>query len=238
MAMTVTAPVALPRRAFYVGLSLFMALIAVAGFWATYFGPLVMGRLAQPAVIHLHAIVFTGWLMLFSMQVVFAATGRVSAHLRLGRIGIVYGVGLILVGLATAVVRSPARGLGGPAERLLFISLIDMCVFAAFFFAAIRFRRKPQFHRRLMTVAATALLVAAVFRLSFVPPPPVRLPLRFAIWSTPILLAIAYDFKKQHRVHPIYLMGLGAFAVRVWTEPFAATPAWGAFSRWVFSFGF
>ena len=86
------------RRPFYIGVSLLMGLIAVVGFWPTYFGPLVLGTLAQPLLIHLHAIVITGWLVLFLTQVVLAATGRVAWHLRLGRIGIGYGV-LVIIGV-------------------------------------------------------------------------------------------------------------------------------------------
>jgi hypothetical protein len=90
MATTITATLTAGRRVFYVGLSLFIGLIALVGFWATYFGPLVGGTLAQPRIIHMHAVVFTGWLALFSIQVVLAATGRVRWHLAVGRIGIAY----------------------------------------------------------------------------------------------------------------------------------------------------
>ena len=53
------------RRRFYVGTSVVMALIAVVGFWPTYFGPLVRGTLSQPLLIHVHTAVFVGWLLLF-----------------------------------------------------------------------------------------------------------------------------------------------------------------------------
>ena len=50
------------------GLSLVMALIAIVGFWPRYFGPLVFGTLVQPLLVHIHATVFTGWLLLFFLQ--------------------------------------------------------------------------------------------------------------------------------------------------------------------------
>jgi hypothetical protein len=37
-----------------------MALIAVVGFWPTFYGTLVRLTLAQPPLIHVHATVFTG----------------------------------------------------------------------------------------------------------------------------------------------------------------------------------
>jgi hypothetical protein len=64
MAVTVSAPVAVAvRRPAYIGLSVLMAIIAIVGFWPRYFGPLVRGTLVQPLLIHVHAAVFTGWLV-------------------------------------------------------------------------------------------------------------------------------------------------------------------------------
>ena len=134
-----------------------MGLIAVVGFWPTYFGPLVTGTIAQPLLIHIHATVFTGWLVLFLTQAILAATKHVTWHLRLGKIGIGYGALLVVVGLSTGVMRSSRLPLGGEAEDLLFAATADMVVFSGFFAAAIVYRREPQVHKRLMMVAANML---------------------------------------------------------------------------------
>ena len=229
------APRGVGRRPFYIGVSLLMGLIAVVGFWPTYFGPLVRGTVEQPLVIHVHATVFVGWLVLFLAQVVLAATGRVAWHQRLGRLGIGYGIMLILVGLTTTVIRSSNlfyQGSIADARQLLLVGSEDMVVFAAFFVAAIVYRRKPQIHKRLMMVAATMLLIAAASRMQFLPP----LPLRLAVWVSPVFLAMAYDFRSRHIVHPIYLAGLGAFLVRAVTPPLiTGTETWASFARWVFA---
>src|SRR3954463_16246119 len=133
MSVTVSAPVAAAvRRPVYIGLSVLMALIAIVGFWPKYFGPLVLGTLVQPLLIHLHAIVFTGWLVLFFLQAWFAATRRLPLHMTLGKIGIWYGGLLILVGLTTGVLRAAASP-PGRAEQLLYASMADMVMFAGFF---------------------------------------------------------------------------------------------------------
>ena len=62
---TRAAPRAIVRRPFYIGTSVLMGLMAVVGFWPTYFGPLVRGTLSQPLLIHVHTVVFVGWLALF-----------------------------------------------------------------------------------------------------------------------------------------------------------------------------
>jgi hypothetical protein len=221
----------LQRRPFYIGASLLMGLIAVVGFWPTYFGPLVTGTIAQPLLIHIHATVFTGWLVLFLTQAVLAATKQVTWHLRLGKIGVGYGALLVVVGLITGVLRSSRLPLGGPAEDLLFAATADMVVFSGFFAAAIAYRHKPQVHKRLMMVAANMLLIAAVARMKFIQPPPAGLPLFFAIWFLPLIAAMAYDWWSQRRVHEVYFIGVTAFVVRILAIAIHNTEAWRAFTR-------
>ena len=115
----------------------------------------------NPSLIHLHATVFTGWLVLFFLQAYFAATKRLQLHMAVGRVGIWYGGLLILVGLTTGVLRA-AGSAPGRAEQLLYVSIADMVMFGGFFGAAIWYRKKPKLHRPAMVVAATSLLVAAV----------------------------------------------------------------------------
>ena len=96
--------VAVPRRGrtrFYAGLSAFMIGIVVVGFWPSYFGPLLRGQVARPAVIQGHGLVFVGWMALLMAQVVFAARGKLQMHRRVGRYGIAYivtTVGLFIGG--------------------------------------------------------------------------------------------------------------------------------------------
>ena len=224
------------RSPVFVAASVLMGIIVVTGFWRTYFGPLVQLSLDQPTVIHIHATVFVGWLLLFLTQAVLAATGRIAWHLRIGRIGIAYGALLIVVGLVTAVIRSAGRPLGGPGERLLFQATADMTMFAGFFIAGVLFRRKPFLHKRLMTVAATALLVAAVARIPFLPAAPLRLPTSLAIWSLPIVVAITAEFRSRRLVHPVYLLGIAVFALRLVSVPLSDTPVWRAFAAWATGF--
>lgn len=235
---TASAP-AIPRRTTrrvpFVALSGLMALIALVGFWPTYYGPLAAGTLAHPLLIHIHAVVFTGWLVLFFLQAFFAATRRITWHLALGQMGIWYGLLLIGVGLTTGVLRSADPQAGDPL-RLLYVAIADMVMFAGFFGAAIVYRRKPQLHKRMMVVAATSLLVAAVGRMEFLPPPPSGIPFRLLIWSAPVLLATVVDFRKSRTIHPVYLAGLATFLLRAVSVPVATTDAWRSFAQWVFGF--
>ena len=104
-------------------------------------------------------------------------------------------------------------------------------MFAAFFGVAIWYRKRPKVHRPAMVVAVTSLLIAAVARMTFVPPGAGRL----AIWSMPILIAAAVEFRQTRSVHPVYLIGLGVCVVRIFNVSIiASTAAWGSFAHWLF----
>ena len=226
------------RRSLYVGLALLAIAIAAVGFWPTYFGPLVAGAVDKTAIIHVHAAVYVGWLALFLTQAALAATGRTASHMKLGRFAIGYGVLVIAVGLITAFARFAVRVRAGEAteaQAQLLGPLLDMLVFAPLFAAAIYYRRRPELHKRLMIVATTALLIAAVTRMPFLGGPPNRLMWVHLIWTAPILLAMAHDFWRQRKVHAIYVLGL---VVLVLEGPLGRTPArqsqlWLDMSSWL-----
>jgi hypothetical protein len=58
-----------------------------------------------------------------------------------------------------------------------------------------------------MIVATTYLLIAAVGRMPFLGEPR-NLFLVHLVWATPLLLAMAHDFVRHRRVHPVYVFGL------------------------------
>ena len=210
--MVATAALVRPttRRGLYVGLAAVAIAIAAVGFWPTYFGPLAAGTVDKTPIVHLHAAVYVGWLAIFLTQTVLAATGRVAAHMKLGRIAIGYGVLVIVVGVLTAFARfalGVRAGEVAAAGAQLLGPLLDMLVFAPAFAAAIYYRRKPELHKRLMIVATTSLLIAAAGRMQFLGQP-ANLLLLHLIWTAPILLAMAHDLWRQRRVHPVYVLGL------------------------------
>ena len=119
-----------------IGVGLLVPVIAVAGFWRTYFGPLLAGTVDKPSIIHFHAAVYSGWVVLFVAQVFFASTGQIARHRKWGRLGIYYGFAIISVGLLTAFTLFAQRVQAGnidEARRALLAPLTDMIVFPGFF---------------------------------------------------------------------------------------------------------
>ena len=199
-----------PRRSrFYVGVSLLMTAIVVVGFWPSYFGPMLHGKVARPWVIQLHGVVFTGWMALLLAQVVLVARGHTRAHRRLGRFGIWYGVLVLVMGLVASFAAPLLHLEAGEwdmdrAAAFLAIPLGDMVLFAGFFGAAVAYRGKPEVHKRFIVLATVALLFAAVGRMSFTQ----STPLLLLVWLSPVLAAIGHGALTRRRLDPVYSMGL------------------------------
>lgn len=223
------------RRKLYINLSLLSALIVFVGFWPSYFGPLLAGSAEHPLIIHFHAAVFTGWLLVFIAQSVFAAVGRIDLHRKLGNFMIGYGVLLIVVGWTTAFATFAMKVRAGAPDAFFVVApVLDMLVFPSFFAAAIYYRRKPELHKRLMIVASTALMMAAVIRMRFLGSPQVLWP-EYLVWVSPVLIAMAYDFVRYRLVHPVYVIGLAVLTLESRPVRLAinGSEAWLEFNRWL-----
>jgi hypothetical protein len=193
---------------FFVAIAIFMTVIVAVGFWPSYYGPLLRGVAARPLVIHLHGIVFIGWMALLLAQVALVATGRTAAHRKVGTAGIVYGFLVIAMGLVVGFAAPILHVAAGEwdmdrAAGFLLVILGDMALFGGFFVAAMIYRRKPETHKRLILLATVALLFAAVGRMTFIPSPLISA----VVWLSPVLIGIAYDAFTRRRVHTVYIVG-------------------------------
>ncbi len=224
---------------FFAALGLLAAIIVAAGFWRGYWQPLIAGTLDKEWVIDLHAAVFVGWIALFVTQATLVLKGRTDLHRRVGKFGIYYGFLIIAMGLFVAfnqLAYGIAAGKSAEAQSFLLIPLVDMVLFPAFFGAAVYYRRRPEFHMRLMLVATTALLIAPVARLDLGAFMAMDWSV-FAIWLTPIYLAMIHDFLTKRIVHPVYVIGLSVLAVSMLRIPAAGSESWlvvaRALSGWI-----
>jgi hypothetical protein len=220
-------------RNFHLGMALTVAAVVAVGF-----GPSVNARLfhppsPRPPILYVHAAVFTAWVLLFVTQSALVRFRRVGWHRRLGMLGLVLGALVPIVGIATALtmtrIHRTEGGSGG--ESFLIVSFFDMFAFAVTFGLAALFRRRPEYHRRLMVMASCGLTVAAFAR--------------FPAWLMPddawylgvdalILTAVFRDWLVMGRVHAVYRFGLPALmlghATTMWIYKSSA-PAWVAIAR-------
>lgn len=224
------------ERGLYLFLSLVMWAIAVAGFWPGYIGPALDGTLDKTGAVHLHVVVYVGWLVLFTLQSTLPMARKGRLHRKVGRFGIGYGVLVWIVGFGVTFSRFGDRVRAGDMAEASFQVLppfTDMLVFPVLFGLAIHYRTRPEIHKRLMVVTGTMLMVAAASRMiltGLIESPLVVL----AIWLSPILIAVAHDGWFQRRLHPVYGFGffglvvLNARLALVETEGWRAVTAWAA----------
>jgi hypothetical protein len=228
-------------RAFYSGIAIVLAITVFVGFSRTYYlrsyfgGPATVSGAAElTPITRAHAILFTGWVLLFLAQTALVAQRRVALHRRLGVAGAVLAASMIVVGFFTAV-SAAARGATVPgANPLTFLAvpLFDLALFAGFTAAAITVRRNRETHKRLMLLAYVSIITAAIARL------PGLLPLGplvfFGLSLLFVIAGIVYDHMSRGRVHPVYWWGGGLIALSIPARlALSGTPAWRTFAEWL-----
>jgi len=233
-----TAVVGTRRRTryFYVGMAIAVAATVFAGFARTYFLKLQYGSPPLDVLRHAHGLVFTSWVLLFLAQTTLVAARRTDIHRRLGIFGAVLAALVIIMGTATAILRAKAGAAPIPGVSplsFLAIPLFDMVVFAILIGAALYLRRRPETHKRLMTLGTISLMSAPIARLPFelmkAGPPAF-----FGLTDLFIVVMLVYDLATRRRVHPATIWG-GLFILA--SQPLrlmlSGTPAWLAFAGWL-----
>ena len=226
-------------RLFYGGMAVALALTVFAGFSGTYYLPIFSGAPKATlsggpftTLVHVHAALFTAWVLLFVVQTSLVASRRVTVHRRMGVAGAVLAAAMVAVGTILAIATS-ARGAAPPGiDPLAFLAipLFDMILFTTFVGAALALRRDFETHKRLMLLAYISIIVAALARLPGVLPlgPPAFFGLAFLF----VLVAGTYDFLTRRRVHKAYLWGGGLFLISVPLRLLiSGTAAWRALAE-------
>jgi hypothetical protein len=223
------------RRPIYIALSLLIAALAVAGFSPSVVGKALHHQIPHDAVIHIHVAIYGIWLVLFFAQTVFAAIGRIQIHRKLGKVLIAYGVLMALAGWGVTVNRFFHQVRSGHPELAQAENLapaIDMLVFPVFFGLAVYHVRKPALHKRLMIVTATLLVYPAVVRIHF-PRAMSHTWVLLCIWSSPVLVAMAYDWLKRRLIHPAYVAGALSMGLLVLRYRLISTATWTGVCHWM-----
>ena len=213
------------RGYFYFFMSLLIAATAVYGFSHTIDHNLIHRSPLPPFVLYIHAIVFPAWIVFFIVQSALIRSHNVHLHRSLGWFGVGLAVAIIIVGALTAI--SMARfEQQDPfnSAAFLIVQVMDLSSFAVPFALAIYWRKRPDFHRRLVLIASCALLDAAFGRFP-------ALPLVFSPAGVDALicLGVIRDLIVDRRVHKVYLYALPMLIVWqiVAVETFVhASPWW------------
>jgi hypothetical protein len=223
------------ERRLYTWGAIAAVLIIFAGFARSYYLKGMFGTPDLSLLKHAHGFVMTTWFVLFLVQVRLVATGNTRLHRKLGIGGAVVAALVVIVGTATALVGAKNGATPGPPPLVfLAIPIGDMLVFLGLVSAAILYRKRPEFHKRLMLVASLGILTAAIARIPLDFLQAGGLPAFFAATDLLILAVVAFDTVKNRRLHPAFIAGVlvivGSQAARFLI---AGTPQWLSFARWL-----
>ncbi|NBC66128.1 MAG: hypothetical protein GVY07_10810 [Bacteroidetes bacterium] len=170
-------------RWFFVGMAVFLILIVVLGFGSTYGLQLLTGSEISGAgivetdwVIHIHAFVFVGWMLLLLTQTVFVAKGETDVHMAIGKtVGFGLAVAVLIAGSLITyeqIQAAVSQGFVTWAEWPIILinsmqSWMALLLFAGFLGLGLRNRKHPQVHKRYMMFATIMLVFAATSRMEY-----------------------------------------------------------------------
>jgi uncharacterized membrane protein YozB (DUF420 family) len=192
---------------FYLVMSLVVAGIVVYGFSHTIDENLIHPAYPRPLVLYFHAALFAGWVVLLTVQSTLIRARNVRLHRKLGLCAIALAIAVPIIGITTGIAMARFNTQHGStdAAEFLIVPFFDMLVFTVVVGLAIVWRRKPEYHRRLMFLATCALTIAAFNRF---PASVVPNNWGYAGVDVLVLLGVARDLFVMKRIHPIYLYGL------------------------------
>jgi hypothetical protein len=218
------------ERRFFRALITFMAVVLVAGFVVQ----LAMGRSSfdAPLIVHLHAVVFMGWVAIVLAQAWLVAGGNVVLHRRLGRLAVVWALGLPIFGTLVTVanVQSGRTPFFFEPQHFLIANPLSVVGFLALLGAAIVMRKRTDWHARLQVGAFVMLMGPGFGRLI---PMPLLTPYAFEIAGLLALVfpvvGMVHDWRVRGRPHPAWLWGIGVLiGVKLIARVIAFSPAGAA----------
>jgi len=157
----------------------------------------------------------------------------VDIHRRLGVAGFLLACLMVILGVLAATDSLVRQG-GPPGREQEFfyiIPLTDMLIFATLVYFAFRARFNPAAHKRLILIATTGLLIAAIARWPMIH----RNAIVAALVSYVFLIVlVGYDLWSTRKINRATLWaGIFLIVVQQIRIPIGQTAAWHAFAHWV-----
>jgi len=160
------------RPSFYLWIILVMCFLVFTGFGMTYWIPLATATFPPaPPIVHIHGLVFFGWMVLLAVQSTLVNSSKVAWHRSLGTFGIAHATVIMYTGALIQLMglrRAIASGATGPFDTA-YIALNAVIGFGFLFTLAIRNVRRPEAHKRLMLFATLPIIPPGVNRFYQVP---------------------------------------------------------------------
>ena len=223
-------------KIFFTSMIVIMLCSVFFGFAHSYFLAGVYNAPPLTPILHVHGGVFSLWMLVLLTQTTLVSAGRVDLHRKLGMAGFVLACLMVVLGvLATADSLGKASYLPHPPDHLAFtiVPISSIFLFAVLIGLAYRARKDSSKHKRLVVLAMTGPLLAAIARWP-IPGLYRNIALASLISFVFILALVLYDLWSTHKIHRATLWG-GLFVVLVSETRgmIGATEFWHTFARWM-----
>jgi hypothetical protein len=199
-------------RYFYLCMSLVFAALVIAGFSRTVNVSLFHANPPRPRLLWIHGAAFSMWVVFFIAQSALVRARKVSVHRLLGWFGAGLAAVMVVLGCTIPVVMTRFDSVvlhQKDVDAFLSIPFEDMMVFGSCIALAIYWRKKPEFHRRLVFIATCQLMDAAIARFDFM----FDHNLFYLALDCLIALGMVRDWVVDKRVHKVYLYALPSLIV-------------------------
>jgi hypothetical protein len=194
-------------------------------------------------LVEIHGAIMTAWVLLFVAQVFLIRTKNIKVHQKLGFVGVVLAVLILVVGFFTAIAAAKNGAVSTPTPanipRMSFLAvpMFDLPMFAILFGAAIYYRKQAANHKRLMLLTA----------INFLPPAIARFPIPGLLDLGPIvflgvptlimIFAVIYDRVHTGKLNKVFVFGsLLLFISYPLRLMISGTDVWLAFANWLMTF--
>ncbi len=227
-----------PRSKFFLYMAISFLVIAVVGFSTTFFIPLARGNFSAPPVIHIHAALVFGWLLLLILQILLIQKRNVALHRKLGFTGALLCAAIMVSGVLVGLYATRRDLAAGGDDFALgqFVNiLIEMFLFGSLVGVAIYYRRDRERHKRFLMLATISALAPAWLRLRHLLPAVPHPFITFSLLADSLLLVVILrDWVVLRRIHPVYIWAGGAMVAVHVVELLAIRSApWLWLSRWL-----
>jgi len=189
-----------------------MAGLVVWGFSHTVDASLFHANPPRPLLLWVHGAAFSTWVVFFIAQSALVRVRKVSVHRFLGWFGAGLAAVMVALGFTIAIIMARFDTVVlhmSDADAFLSIPFADMIVFGPCIALAIYWRKKPEYHRRLIFIASCHLMDAAFGRVDFL----FNHNLFYPCLDLLIVLGMVRDWVVDGRVNKVYLYALPSLIV-------------------------
>ena len=203
------------ERRFFLIMAIAIAVTVISGFTLNA-ARMHWTLLELPAQVHLHAAVFTAWILLYVVQNWLIVRGSITRHRQLGVLGAGIAAAMVALGIVTTVMAVEQHRVPPffPPGVFLVLDVLGIVGFGILTAWAIALRKQAAWHKRLMLCGTILVMSPALGRILPMPLLGSYAPLAvFASMAVYVIVGMLFDVRAHGRVHPAYWWGAGVLVV-------------------------